>query len=160
MKLTTKARYAVMAMVDIAGQSCENPVTLAEVADRQDISLAYLEQLFCKLRRADIVRSVRGPGGGYCLCRAAHKISVCDIIMAVEEPIKAVRCERGNGAGCVKGLKCQTHDLWAALDSHIHNYLASITLAEILNGDLPSPCQNTGDIFQPVINDENARTLN
>ncbi len=151
MKLTTKARYAVMAMVDLAGQSCESPTTLAEISERQDISLAYLEQLFCKLRRANIVRSVRGPGGGYCLFRPADEICICDIVTAVDEPIRAVRCESGSSVGCVKGLKCQTHDLWAALDSHIQNYLASITLAQVLDGSLPLPCQNPSMPFQSIL---------
>ncbi len=141
MKLTTKARYAVMAMVDLAGQTCDNPTSLSEIAERQNISLAYLEQLFCKLRRAGVVRSVRGPGGGYCLCRSPEEICICDIVTAVDEPIRAVRCEEGSGVGCVKGEKCQTHDLWAALDNHIHNYLSSVSLAQVLEGRLPAPCQ-------------------
>ena len=139
MKLTTKARYAVMAMVDLAGQSCDNPVTLARISERQSISLAYLEQLFCKLRRAGLVRSVRGPGGGYCLCNEANNICICHIIVAVDEPIKATRCSDQRAESCADGEKCQTHDLWASLDKHIHNYLASITLAQVLNGRITPP---------------------
>ncbi|MFN3626344.1 MAG: Rrf2 family transcriptional regulator, partial [Parvibaculum sp.] len=112
MKLTTKGRYAVMAMADLARHSSGSPVALAEIADRQEISLSYLEQLFAKLRRGNLVKSVRGPGGGYLLSRDADEIRISDVILAVDEPIKATRCELGSPRGCMPSAgRCITHDL-------------------------------------------------
>lgn len=132
MKLTTKGRYAVMAMVDLAVNSDGKPLTLAEIAERQSISLSYLEQLFAKLRRGSLVRSVRGPGGGYMLARAAQAIRVSDIVLAVDEPIRATRCEPGSPMSCqgAKG-RCTTHDLWEELSNHIHLFLSSVSLADV-----------------------------
>ena len=130
MKLSTKGRYAVMAMADLAIQSGGRPVSLADIADRQEISLSYLEQLFGKLRRSGLVKSVRGPGGGYLLSRAASEIRISDVIAAVDEPISATRCSDAGGCHSDKA-RCLTHDLWQALSYQIHLYLSSVTLADV-----------------------------
>ena len=130
MRLTTKGRFAVTAMIDIALHATNGPVTLAGVAERQHISLSYLEQLFGKLRRRGLVESVRGPGGGYSLARAAASVTVADIILAVDEPIDATSC--GGEENCQDDKRCMTHDLWAGLNKHIHAYLAEITLAQLI----------------------------
>jgi Rrf2 family transcriptional regulator, iron-sulfur cluster assembly transcription factor len=141
-QLSTRGRYAVMAMVDLAMQQtlgCEcGPVCLAEIANRQKLSQAYLEQLFGKLRRAGLVASARGPGGGYRLAHGSEAIAIADIIAAVEEPIHATRCE-GGGPGCIDGgvegaSKCQTHDLWEELGRQIRFFLRGITLADVVAG--------------------------
>ncbi len=134
MKLTTKGRYAVMAMADLACHSDGTPMTLAKIATRQDISLSYLEQLFAKLRRGGLVRSVRGPGGGYLLARSAEAIRVSDIVLAVDEPIRATRCQPGSPVSCqgVKG-RCMTHDLWEELSNHIILFLSSVSLDDVVN---------------------------
>jgi Rrf2 family transcriptional regulator, iron-sulfur cluster assembly transcription factor len=131
-KLSTKGRYAVMAMADLAHHSNGRPVALSEVADRQEISLSYLEQLFGRLRRGGLVSSVRGPGGGYMLARHATEMRIADIILAVDEPIKATRCTPGSPTGCHshKG-RCLTHDLWEELGNQIYLYLSSVTLADV-----------------------------
>jgi Rrf2 family iron-sulfur cluster assembly transcriptional regulator len=131
-KLSTKGRYAVMAMADLAYHSRGKPVALAEVADRQEISLSYLEQLFGKLRRGGLVSSVRGPGGGYLLAREPQQMRIADIILAVDEPIKATRCTPGSPRGCHshKG-RCLTHDLWEELGNQIYLYLSSVTLSDV-----------------------------
>ena len=135
MKLGTKGRYAVMAMVDLAMYDHGRPITLAEIADRQEISLSYLEQLFAKLRRAGLVKSIRGPGGGYRLAFAADTVRVSDVIHAVDEPIKATRCQPGGPLSCVsKSSRCLTHDLWDELGHQIHLYLNSVTLADVCEG--------------------------
>ena len=131
MRLSTKGRYAVMAMADLARAASDGPVTLSDIASRQSISLSYLEQLFAKLRRADIVSSVRGPGGGYRLARETGEIRVSDIILAVDEPLRATRCS--DAKGCLAdGRRCITHDLWDGLGRHIYLYLSSITLDDVL----------------------------
>ncbi len=138
MQLSTKGRYAVMAMTDLAGHGAERAVALAEIAERQQLSLAYLEQLFARLRRRGLVVSSRGPGGGYRLARAACDTNVAEVVMAVDEPLKATRCS-GHGAagGCMKGgAKCLTHDLWEETGRQIHDYLASVSLADVLDGRL------------------------
>lgn len=133
MKLSTKGRYAVMAMVDLAANSSGKPVALADVADRQEISLSYLEQLFGKLRKGGLVKSVRGPGGGYLLARTADDTRVSDIILAVDEPIKATRCTPGSPAGCQSNKsRCLTHDLWEELGNQIYLYLSSVTLQDVV----------------------------
>lgn len=133
MKLSTKGRYAVMAMVDIAANSDGRPIALADVAERQEISLSYLEQLFGKLRRGGLVKSVRGPGGGYLLARTAGETRIADIILAVDEPIKAVRCTPGSPAGCkINKTRCLTHDLWEELGNKIYLYLNSVSLADVV----------------------------
>ncbi len=132
MRLSTKGRYAVMAMADLATHSVGKPVSLADVAERQEISLSYLEQLFGKLRRGGLVNSVRGPGGGYLLSREKEEVRVADIIMAVDEPIMATRCEPGSPAGCHSDkARCLTHDLWQELGNQIYLYLSSVSLADI-----------------------------
>ena len=132
MRLSTKGRYAVMAMVDLAKHSGGDPVSLAEIAERQEISLSYLEQLFAKLRKGGLVNSVRGPGGGYLLAFAASETRISDIILAVDEPIRATRCTPGAPVGC-RGNKsrCLTHDLWEELGNQIHLYLSSVSLADV-----------------------------
>lgn len=136
MKLTTKGRYAVMAMADLARHGTGRPVALADIAQRQEISLSYLEQLFAKLRRGDLVKSVRGPGGGYLLARAADEIRIADVIVAVDEPIKATRCELGSPKGCMgqSSSRCITHDLWEELSHQIHVFLNGVSLGDVVNG--------------------------
>lgn len=132
MKLSTKGRYAVMAMVDLASNSKGQPVALADIAERQEISLSYLEQLFAKLRKGGLVKSVRGPGGGYLLAYPMAESRISDIILAVDEPIRATRCAPGSPAGCRSNKsRCLTHDLWEELGNQIHLYLSSVTLADI-----------------------------
>lgn len=144
MKLTTRARYAVMAMVDLSASSHGAPVTLASIAERQEISLSYLEQIFARLRRAGLVCSVRGPGGGYLLGRDADAISINDVIGAVTRPIRATRCGDRSGPGCLQDRRrCMTHDLWDALGGQINRFLSSVTLADVVAGRLaehPRPC--------------------
>jgi Rrf2 family iron-sulfur cluster assembly transcriptional regulator len=143
MRLSTRGRYAVMAMVELAarqqGESAEcgaltrPQVSLAEIAQAQRLSLAYLEQLFGPLRRAGLVASVRGPGGGYMLARPAQEISIAVIVEAVDESIQATRCDEG-GPGCLAGDRCLTHDLWAELGSQIRLFLEGVTLADVVCG--------------------------
>ena len=122
-----------MAMVDLAAHSSGRPVSLAEIADRQEISLSYLEQLFAKLRRGSLVRSVRGPGGGYLLAHPAPHIRISDIILAVDEPIRATRCQPGQPFGCRKNKgRCMTHDLWEELGNQIYLYLSSVTVEDVV----------------------------
>jgi Rrf2 family iron-sulfur cluster assembly transcriptional regulator len=130
MRLTTKGRFAVTAMIDVALHGGEGPVTLAAVSERQRISLSYLEQLFGKLRRHRLVRSVRGPGGGYHLARQANQVSVADIILAVDEPIDATQC--GGRENCIDDRRCMTHELWASLNAHIFGFLRSVTLEDLV----------------------------
>ncbi|MDM7946604.1 MAG: Rrf2 family transcriptional regulator [Oceanibaculum nanhaiense] len=133
MKLSTKGRYAVMAMVDLAATSEGQPIALADIAERQEISLSYLEQLFAKLRRGGLVRSVRGPGGGYLLARTPEETRVSDVILAVDEPIRATRCTPGSPAGCKSNkARCLTHDLWEELGNQIHLYLGSVSLQDVV----------------------------
>ena len=132
MKLSTKGRYAVMAMADLAHHSNGKPIALAEVAERQEISLSYLEQLFGRLRRAGLVSSVRGPGGGYMIARDPEDMRIADIILAVDEPIKATRCTPGSPQGCHSHRgRCLTHDLWEELGNQIYLYLTAVTLADV-----------------------------
>ena len=130
MKLTAKGRYAVTAMLDIAVHDDEGPVSLADISGRQEISLAYLEQLFAKLRRADLVTSVRGPGGGYRLARAGDAISIADIVESVDESVDATRCQ--GRADCQGGTTCLTHELWSDLTDQIHEFLGNINLASLI----------------------------
>ena len=132
MRLSTKGRYAVMAMVDLAQRGDSGPVSLADIAARQEISLSYLEQLFAKLRRSGLVRSVRGPGGGYLLAHDRDETRIADIIVAVDEPLHAVRCSPGAAIGC-RGdrSRCLTHDLWEELSNQIRLYLTSVTLGDV-----------------------------
>jgi Rrf2 family iron-sulfur cluster assembly transcriptional regulator len=131
MRLTTKGRFAVTAMVDLSMRQTRGPVTLAAISDRQHISLSYLEQLFGKLRRAKLVNSVRGPGGGYNLARPTAEITVADIITAVDEPIDATQC--GGKENCNDDRRCVTHDLWATLNEKMNDYLGSVSLADVVS---------------------------
>jgi Rrf2 family transcriptional regulator, iron-sulfur cluster assembly transcription factor len=130
MKLTTKGRYAVTAMLDLALHSEKGPVSLADISLRQGISLSYLEQLFARLRQAELVKSVRGPGGGYCLMTNPAGIAVAQVVDAVSESLDATRCEgKGN---CQDGEVCLTHYLWQDLSTQIHQFLSGITLADLV----------------------------
>jgi len=130
-RLTTKGRYAVTAMLDLAFHSQVKPVTLTDIATRQTISLSYLEQLFARLRKAGMVTGVRGPGGGYKLSREPEEISIAQIIAAVDEPIDSTKC--GSKRNCNKNNQpCLTHDLWMGLSEQIRDYLENISLAEVL----------------------------
>jgi Rrf2 family iron-sulfur cluster assembly transcriptional regulator len=122
-----------MAMVDLAMHSDNKPISLADIADRQEISLSYLEQFFAKLRRGGLVRSVRGPGGGYLLAREDTETRISDIILAVDEPIRATRCTPGQPFGCrINKSRCVTHDLWEELGNQIYLYLSSVTVADVV----------------------------
>ena len=139
MKLGTRGRYAVMAMVDLANctlkSSKSQPVTLSDIAARQEISLSYLEQLFSKLRKNSLVKSVRGPGGGYMLARRPDELRISDIVLAVDEPLRATRCNPMTGTGCMPdGGRCVTHDLWEELSNHIYMFLNTVTLEDVCAG--------------------------
>jgi Rrf2 family iron-sulfur cluster assembly transcriptional regulator len=129
MRLTTKGRFAVTAMMDLALRGDDGPVALAGVSERQKISLSYLEQLFGKLRRYSLVDSVRGPGGGYCIARPLNMVTVADIVRAVDEPLDATQC--GGRENCLDDHRCMTHDLWTALNAKMYDYLSSVTLADL-----------------------------
>lgn len=136
MRLTTKGRFAVTAMIDLALRQHSGPVTLAAISQRQNISLSYLEQLFGKLRRHELVESVRGPGGGYSLARLARNVTVADIIFAVDEPLDATSC--GGKRDCTSGNdgksgKCMTHELWATLNRKMVDYLDSVSLQDLVD---------------------------
>lgn len=138
MRLTTKGRFAVAAMADLAMRNEKGPVTLASISERQKISLSYLEQLFGKLRRHNIVIAVRGPGGGYYLARPVALISIADIIMAVDEPIDSTRC--GGKADCQDEQHCMTHDLWTGLNEVLCSYLKGVSLQQVVDVQLkPKP---------------------
>lgn len=130
MRLTTKGRFAVTAMIDVALHGGHGPVTLAAVSGRQKISLSYLEQLFGKLRRSGLVESVRGPGGGYNLAKAPDAVSVADIITAVDEPIDTTQC--AGQENCKDDRRCMTHELWTSLNEHIFSFLSGVTLAQLV----------------------------
>ncbi len=130
MRLTTKGRFAVTAMIDLALRQHNGPVTLAGISQRQKISLSYLEQLFGKLRRHDLVESTRGPGGGYSLARAAREISVSNIIFAVDEPLDATQC--GGKQDCQDDGPCMTHELWSTLNKRMIEYLDSVSLQDLV----------------------------
>lgn len=135
MRISTRVRYAVMAMAELAAktdlQDADRPVTLAEIAGSQGLSIAYLEQLFLHLRRAALVTSARGPGGGYRLARPASEITISAIAESVEEPFCATRCSGGE-IGCLAGRRCRTHDLWAELGDHMRLFLKNMTLADVV----------------------------
>jgi Rrf2 family iron-sulfur cluster assembly transcriptional regulator len=139
-----------MAMADLAGnEGGTRPVSLAEIAKRQEISLSYLEQLFAKLRRGGLVRSVRGPGGGYRLSRPSAELRIADIILAVDEPIAATRCKTGSPLGCTgTTTRCVTHDLWEELGRQIHVFLSSVSLADVVEKRVlgrARPCEAKSD---------------
>lgn len=149
MRLTTKGRFAVTAMIDLALRQEGGPVTLAGIAERQSISLSYLEQLFGKLRRHELVSSVRGPGGGYCLAREMAEITVADIIVAVDEPLDATQC--GGKQNCHDEHRCMTHDLWTNLNRRMFDYLDSVTLGGLVSQ------QHARAAKIAVVKDERAR---
>ena len=146
MQLSTRGRYAVMAMLDLARMSNQNgrstAVALADIAQRQDISLSYLEQLFACLRKAGLVKSMRGPGGGYLLAKPSSQLAISDIIQAVNEPMEVTRCGNSVGhcdetTGCLRGQRCTSHGLWASLGNHIESFLKQVNLAMVLENKLP-----------------------
>ena len=133
MKLTSKGRYAVMAMADLAKNNVKEPTSLAEISLRQGISIAYLEQLFLKLRKNNLVQSVRGPSGGYLLSKNPEEIKLLSIIRAVDEKVKTVKCKKESKKGCNgKSVKCITHNLWDDLETHINKFFEDNTLNDIL----------------------------
>ncbi len=139
MRLSSKSRYAVMAMVDLARRDQKTPVTLAEIAEGQKISFSYLEQVFASLRRAGVVRSVRGPGGGYALARPANEISIAEIIRATKQNAGRIPpvCDPDKPAQCpAAGARCPSHGLWAALDAEVTRFLSSISLGAVAAGEL------------------------
>ena len=140
MRLTTKGRFAVTAMIDLGLRQSNGPVTLAAISQRQQISLSYLEQLFGKLRRHELVESTRGPGGGYTLARKASEITVADIIVSVDEPIDATQCAgKENCQG--EGARCMTHDLWASLNVRMVEFLDSVSLQKLVDDQLAKGLQ-------------------
>ena len=163
MKLSTKGRYAVTALADIALNGQAQPVTLAEISERQDISLAYLEQLFVRLRRAGIVESVRGPGGGYLLATAPEQLRISDIMVAVDERLNAMGCDGKweQDGGCAKSTAaCLTHNLWEQLSAHVHVFLSQTTIADVI-GDRMVPCPAVPDftslLESELLEEEEAR---
>lgn len=147
MRLTTKGRFAVTAMLDLALREANGPVTLAGISERQGISLSYLEQLFGKLRRSQLVDSVRGPGGGYTLARTIHEISVADIIVAVDEPVDATQC--AGRENCHDNHRCMTHDLWTNLNLTIFDYLSKVSLASLVDKERAKETAVIQDQRQP-----------
>jgi len=140
MRLTTKGRFAVTAMIDLGLRQRGGPVTLAAISQRQQISLSYLEQLFGKLRRNELVESTRGPGGGYTLARSASSITVAEIIVSVDEPMDATQC--GGKENCTgEGSRCMTHDLWAALNLRMVEFLSSVTLQKLVDDQVATGLQ-------------------
>jgi len=137
MRLSTKGRFAVTAMLDLALHSAEGPVTLAGISGRQKISLSYLEQLFGKLRRNELVESVRGPGGGYHLARDASKLTVADIVSAVEETLDSTQC--AGRENCHDNHRCMTHELWEELNTTVYGFLSGVTLAQLVEKQRTKP---------------------
>ncbi len=137
MRLTTKGRFAVTAMLDLALHGANGPVPLAGISERQKISLSYLEQLFGKLRRRELVESVRGPGGGYHLARDASQLSVADIVRAVEEPLDSTQC--GGRENCLDSHRCMTHDLWEELNTTVYGFLEGVKLSNLVEKQRTKP---------------------
>ncbi len=157
MKLSTKGRYAVTALADIALQGNNALVSLGEIAERQDISLAYLEQLFVKLRKAGVVESVRGPGGGYRLAQGAAETRISDVMAAVDERLNAMGCEDDQkGCGGSKAV-CLTHNLWEQLSSHVYVFLNQTSIADVI-GDKMAPCPAVPDFAALLDAEEAAQT--
>ena len=146
MKLTSKGRYAVTAMLDVAIHAVSGPVSLADISERQDISLSYLEQLFSRLRKHGLVISVRGPGGGYRLGKCSAEIAVADVISAVDENVDATKCS--GKVGCQGGQKCLTHNLWAGLSKRIEDFLQGISLSELIEQRDVQSVSKRQDSFQ------------
>lgn len=139
MRLTTKGRFAVTAMIDLAMQQSKGPVALAGISQRQNISLSYLEQLFAKLRKHELVDSVRGPGGGYQIVKNLNEVSVADVILAVDEPLDATQC--GGKENCTDEGQCMTHDLWSSLNRKMLEYLGSVTLHALVEQNNRKPVE-------------------
>ncbi|MBY8975217.1 Rrf2 family transcriptional regulator [Rhodobacteraceae bacterium NNCM2] len=155
MKLSTKGRYAVTALADIALNGAVSPVALSEISERQDISLSYLEQLFVKLRRNGLVESIRGPGGGYRLAKPASALRISDIMVAVDERLNAMGCDGNAGQGCGTSAEaCLTHALWEQLSAHVHVFLSQTTIADVI-GDRMVPCPAVPD-FTELLEEEEA----
>lgn len=132
MILTNKAKYATIAVIDMLEMGCSQPISLSVIASRQNISLSFLEQIFSVLKKVEIVKSVRGAGGGYILAKKPEEIKIADIVLAIKEPIKMTRCF--GDKGCIKKkTKCKTHDLWQGLEHNIYNYLSSVSVADVFN---------------------------
>ena len=161
MRLTSKGRYAVSAMVDLNNQLEKGPVTLSAISERQFISLSYLEQLFRRLRESGLVTSVRGPGGGYLLAKAAVDISVAEIIRAVNEPVRTTMCENGI-RGCHRGMRCDTHQLWESLGLHIYRFMDAVSLEQVCNKDVVLDHIELGDVaeYQPAVQPLQAGIIN
>jgi Rrf2 family iron-sulfur cluster assembly transcriptional regulator len=147
MKLSTKGRFAVTAMLDLALHGSEGPVTLAGISERQKISLSYLEQLFGKLRRRELVESVRGPGGGYHLARDASRVTVAEIVCAVEETLDSTQC--GGRENCHENHRCMTHDLWEELNATVFGFLKGVTLAQLVEKQRTKPVSVVRGYFRP-----------
>jgi len=156
MRLTSKGRYAVSAMVDLALHQQQGPVTLAAIAERQFISLSYLEQLFRRLREGKLVRSVRGPGGGYLLNDNPANISVADVIRAVDEEVKATKCVNAM-RGCHRGNRCSTHNLWAALGKHIYRFLDVVTIQQVCEKNVRLDTIDLPPVENYLVEDEDER---
>lgn len=159
MRLTTKGRYAVTAMLDLALHHTQEPIALADIAQRQGISLSYLEQLFARLRKQGLVDSARGPGGGYRLGRGSAEISIADVIQAVDEKVDATRC--GGKMNCQGEERCLTHDLWSGLSDQIHEFLDAISLAQLVekrDGKNGAARQTECIQFYPAAPDRMAKT--
>ena len=155
MKLSTKGRYAVTALADIALAGGEAPVPLADIAERQSISLAYLEQLFVRLRRGGLVESVRGPGGGYRLAHAPREITIAQVMAAVDERLNAMGCDGEREGACGPKAQCLTHALWEQLSAHVHVFLSRTTLADVV-ADRLVPCPAVPDFADLVDEDAEA----
>jgi Rrf2 family transcriptional regulator, iron-sulfur cluster assembly transcription factor len=145
MRLTTKGRYAVTAMLDLAVHNMNGPIALADISERQGISLSYLEQLFAKLRKTGLVASTRGPGGGYTLGKPAAEIAVAEVIAAVDETVDATRC--GGLKNCQHDLPCLTHDLWEDLNRQIRNFLSGVSLGDLINRSVTREIADRQDVF-------------
>lgn len=157
MKLSSKGRYAVMAVADLCAHGGGQPVSLAAIAARQEISHSYLEQLFARLRRAGVVESVRGPGGGYRLARSAQETRVADIVLAVDELIDATRC-RGAREGCTPGVgRCLTHDLWDELSRQIYLFLSGVSIEDVVEGRVLGRSQGPARTPRKPANDRAAQ---
>ncbi len=158
MKLTSKGRYAVTAMLDLALHVHQGPVTLAGISDRQGISLSYLEQLFTRLRKHGLVASTRGPGGGYSLSRPAGDIAIAEVVTAVDESVDATRC--GGRGDCQDGKRCLTHELWSELSEQIYGFLSDITLADLVEqGKDRQPAAAVGEDVDVVLTPATSRTV-
>lgn len=144
MRLTTKGRYAVTAMIDLAMNQSVGPISLKSISDNQGISLSYLEQLFAKMKRCNLVIGSRGPGGGYILARDVQKISIADIILAVDEPLDITECE--GEENCHNGKRCLSHDLWSELSDQLHEFLSGIHLGELMRRSGIDQTSNGGQI--------------